>query len=146
MSNTAEQTQPQPLGEVREIEVKIPETVLDMFGHVNNAAYLSIFEQARWDVVAPLGFGVQDIQKNLQGPTLLEVKMQFRREIRARETIKIRTFVTAQSGKITYLRQIMVKENGEEACIADFVIALFDLRLRKLIEPTEAWKRALGLS
>lgn len=146
MANPNDSTPVQPLGEVRETTVKIPETVLDMFGHVNNAAYLSLFEQARWDVVAPLGFGVQDIHKNMQGPTLLEVKMQFRREIRAREQIKIRTFVTGQAGKITHLRQIMVKENGDEACIADFVLALFDLKMRKLIEPTEAWKRALGLA
>jgi YbgC/YbaW family acyl-CoA thioester hydrolase len=135
----------EPMGAVRESQFVIPETMLDMFGHVNNAAYLSIFEQARWNVVAPMGFGVADIQKNLLGPTLLEVKMQFRRELRARETITIRTFVTNHSGKITHLRQIMVKANGEEACIADFVVALFDLRARKLIEPTPEWKAALGM-
>jgi YbgC/YbaW family acyl-CoA thioester hydrolase len=135
----------EPMGEVREAQFLIPETMLDMFGHVNNAAYLTIFEQARWNVVAPLGFGVADIQKNLLGPTLLEVNLQFRRELRARETITIRTFVTNHSGKVTTLRQILVKANGEEACIADFKVALFDLRARKLVEPTPEWKAALGM-
>lgn len=135
----------EPMGEIREKQVVIPETMLDMFGHVNNAAYLSLFEQARWDIVAPLGFSVSDIQKNLLGPTILEVKLQFRREVRAREAITIRSYVTNHQGKITHLRQVMVKANGEEACIADFVVALFDLKQRKLIEPTPEWKTALGM-
>ncbi len=135
----------EPLGEIRETTITISETWLDMFGHVNNAAYLTLFEQVRWDIVSPMGFGVKGIQEKQMGPTILEVKLQFRREIRARDTIKVKTFVTNHSGKITHLRQIMVKENGEEACIADFVLALFDLKARKLIEPTEEWKRALGM-
>jgi acyl-CoA thioester hydrolase len=43
------------------------------------------------------------------------------------------------------LRQVMINEKGEEAAIADFVIGLFDLNARKLIEPTPEWKHALGL-
>ena len=135
----------EPLGAVWEHPIVISETTLDMFGHVNNAAYLTLFEQARWEILATNGYGVKDIMRTGHGPTILEVRLQFKREIRARDKINVRSFVTNQVGKITYLRQIMVKESGEEAAIADFVVGLFDVKARKLIDPTAEWKKMMGI-
>ena len=135
----------EPLGAVWEYPIVISETTLDMFGHVNNAAYLTLFEMARWEILASNGYGVKDIIRTGHGPTILEVRLQFKREIRARDKINVRSFVTNQVGKITYLRQIMVKESGEEAAIGDFVVGLFDVKARKLIEPTLEWKKMMGI-
>jgi hypothetical protein len=38
----------------------------------------------------------------------------------------------------------MVKADGAVACEATFVIAFFDTKARKIIEPSPAWKKALG--
>ncbi|HVK60924.1 MAG TPA: acyl-CoA thioesterase [Bdellovibrionales bacterium] len=130
---------------LNEVEVIIKENHLDTFGHVNNAAYLQIFEQARWDMISARGYGLAEVIKYQVGPTILEINLKFRREIKNRERIKIRTSVVNDTGKITTLRQVMINEKGEEACIADFVIGLFDLNQRKLIPPTPEWKAALGL-
>jgi YbgC/YbaW family acyl-CoA thioester hydrolase len=131
---------------VFEYRLLIREHHLDTFGHVNNAVYLALFEEARWQFVTELGFGIKQVQETQTGPTILEVKLQFKREIKNRETIVIRTQVTDVTGKITTLRQAMVNAAGEEACIAEFKVGLFDLQARKLILPTEAWSRALGLT
>jgi acyl-CoA thioester hydrolase len=129
-----------------ENEVTILESHLDTFGHINNAVYLQLFEQARWDIISARGYGLRDVQKSQIGPTILEINLQFRREIRLREKIKIVTSTVSHEKKITKLRQVMVNEKGEEACVADFTIALFDLKARKLIEPTPEWRHALALA
>jgi acyl-CoA thioester hydrolase len=131
---------------VHEYEVRILEANLDTFGHVNNAVYLSLFEEARWDIVTSRGYGIDTVQKNQVGPTILEITIRFRREILNREVLKIRTWVMGEIGKVTTLRQVMVNDRGEAACVADFVIALFDMKARRLIEPSPEWKAALDLS
>lgn len=40
----------------------IIESDLDFYGHVNNARYLSLFEEARWDFATNNGFGFEDIK------------------------------------------------------------------------------------
>jgi YbgC/YbaW family acyl-CoA thioester hydrolase len=126
-------------------EVTIREAHLDTFGHVNNAVYLSLFEEARWEIISARGYGLKEVLKYKVGPTILEVNLKFRREIKNREKIKIRTSVISGGGKISTLRQLMINEKGEEACVAEFVVGLFDLTQRKLISPTPEWKSALGL-
>ena len=43
------------LGSVHEYEVVIREHHLDVFGHVNHAVYLELFEEARWELVTANG-------------------------------------------------------------------------------------------
>jgi YbgC/YbaW family acyl-CoA thioester hydrolase len=135
-----------PIGVVMEYEIMIRESHLDTFGHVNNAAYLQILEEARWDFITARGYGLKEVFESKQGPTILEVTLRFQRELKNREKIKIRSWSTGQSGKVSTLRQVMINSKNEEACIADFKFALFDLNLRKIIAPTDAWKKAIGLT
>ena len=44
-------------------EFVVQETHLDSFGHMNNAVYLEIFENARWDFIHNRGFGYKHIQQ-----------------------------------------------------------------------------------
>jgi YbgC/YbaW family acyl-CoA thioester hydrolase len=133
------------LTSISEYRVQILEHHLDTFGHVNNAVYLELFEEARWDIVTSRGYGLDKVHETKIGPTILGVNLQFRREIKNREWITIRSTVTQDQGKIATLRQVMVNDKGEEACIADFTIGLFDLNQRRLILPTPEWRRAIGL-
>ena len=131
--------------EINEYEVLIRETHLDTFGHVNNATYLTLFEEARWEIVSKRGFGLDDIKRTGLGPTLLEVNVKWKREVRNRERIRIRTQVTSATGKVQTLHQVMLNEKGEEVCVADYVVALFDVKARKLVPPTPEWKAAIGI-
>jgi acyl-CoA thioesterase FadM len=67
----------------------IKEIYLDTFGHVNNATYLTLFEEARWDLITKNGYGLKKIQETGQGPTILEIKLLFLKELRVRENITI---------------------------------------------------------
>ncbi len=45
----------------------IREQHLDTFGHVNNARYLELFEQARWDFITDNGFGLEQVKASGTG-------------------------------------------------------------------------------
>ncbi len=126
-------------------EVLIRESHLDSFGHMNNAAYLVLFEEARWDFITQNGYGLKKVQELGQGPVVLELTMKFRKEITLREKIKITLELLSSKGKISRFRQEMVKEDGTVATELELTFGLFDLQTRRLIEPTPEWKKAIGL-
>lgn len=123
----------------------IKEQYLDSFGHVNNAAYLTLFEEARWDLITKNGYGLKKIQETGIGPTILEIKLSFLKEVRLRDDIIIETEAISYNKKIGVIQQRMVR-GGEICCTGDFVIGLFSLRERKLIMPTPEWLQAVGIN
>lgn len=126
-------------------EVLIRESHLDTFGHMNNAAYLVLFEEARWDYITRNGYGLKEVQRLQQGPVVLELSMKFRKEIGLREKITITMELVETKGKISRFRQQMLKEDGTVATELELVFGLFDLKARRLIDPTPAWKKAMGV-
>jgi YbgC/YbaW family acyl-CoA thioester hydrolase len=126
-------------------EILIRESHLDTFGHMNNAAYLVLFEEARWEFITKNGYGLKQVQELQQGPVVLELTMKFKKEITLREKIRITTRLVDHQKKITRLHQEILKEDGTVATEIDLVFGLFDLKTRRLIEPTPQWKKAIGL-
>ncbi len=125
-------------------ELTIKEFHLDTLGHMNNAMYLSIFEEARWELITSNNYGLKEIQKLNKGPVILEVAVKFLKELKLREKVKIMTEILEYSSKVGKLKQWIEKENGEVACEAVFVFSLFDLLERKLISPTPEWLKGIG--
>lgn len=128
-----------------EYKLTIREFHLDTFGHVNNAVYLQIFEEARWELVTQNGFGLKDIHKFGLGPIVLEVNIVFKRELTLRENVTVRTKLLSYDKKIGELEQSIVGEDEAVRATARFKIALFDLTARKIIAPTPEWLRAIGV-
>jgi acyl-CoA thioester hydrolase len=124
----------------------IQETDLDLFGHVNNAAYLRILEEARWDLITRNGYGLEQIRQFQAGPTILEIQLKFLRELTNREIVTIETEAVGYQGKVGSMRQRIVKQGGVVACEANMSYGLFDLRARRLIEPNPEWARAIGIT
>ena len=123
----------------------IKENYLDSFGHVNNATYLTLFEEARWDLITKNGYGLKKIKETGLGPTILEIKVRFLKELRLGEEIIIETKATAYEKKVGTLSQKMIRD-GKVCCNAEFVVALFSIAERKLVMPTPDWLYAVGLS
>jgi len=129
---------------VHSYPVLIKEIYLDTFGHVNNAMYLTLFEEARWDWITAGGFGLETIKKTRLGPTILEVNLRYTKELRLRDAILIETQLPTYKGKIGKVQQCM-RRDTEICCVAEFTIGLFSLDERKLVFPTPAWLRAVGM-
>lgn len=129
-----------------EYHVLIREKYLDSFGHVNNASYLIMYEEARWDFITKNGFGLEVIQKLQMGPVILDLKLRFKRELKNREEIKILSRpLEIVSPKILILEQSMIKMDGKIASDAQFTIGFFDMRERKLINASPEWLKAIGI-
>ncbi|MCP4912869.1 MAG: acyl-CoA thioesterase [Oligoflexia bacterium] len=129
-----------------EYEVKILEKHLDTFGHMNNATYLEIYEEARWDFITNNGFGLDKVQSLKIGPVILELHLTFKKEIKNREVIKIKSQLNEiKNPLISTLKQEMINDKGEVCSVLDLTVGLMDLQKRKLIHPTDEWKKAIGM-
>jgi thioesterase-3 len=133
------------LGPVHEYPLVISEHHLDSFGHVNNATYLDLFEEARWDLITRNGYGLETVQRLQVGPTVLEVQLRFVRELRNRQRVTVRSWLESYSGKIGRLAQQLRDETDALCTDSLFTIGLFDMKSRRLVRPTPEWIAALGL-
>ena len=121
----------------------IRERHLDSFGHVNNAQYLVLFEEARWEMITSRGYGLNDVHESGIGTVVLECSVRFKRELALRESIQIETQVHEIKSKILILRHRILKNDGECAAEAFFTLGCFDLKLRKLRSPSSEWLAAI---
>jgi acyl-CoA thioester hydrolase len=132
--------------EVHRYVRNIHETDLDLFGHVNNAVYLAMLEEARWDFITRRGYGLTRIRELGQGPTILEIHIKYLRELTNRESVTIETELVDYPGKVGRMRQTILKADGAPASEAVLTFGLFDLGARKLVLPTPEWAHAVGLA
>ena len=132
---------------VYEYELTILEKHLDTFGHVNNAAYLTLYEEARWDFITKNNLGLKEILEKKVGPVLLDLNLTFKAELKNREKIKIISQARPEMRNkfVMVLDQKMIKEDGKVASTITLSVGMVDLAARKLIAPTKEWLNALGL-
>lgn len=129
-----------------EYQFTVLESHLDTFGHVNNATYLMLFEEARWDIITRRGWGLKEVMKKKIGPVILEANIKFKKEVTNRELITVKSSCGESLNKLVMtFHQEMIKEDGSVAAILDLRVGLMDLAQRKLIEPTPEWRHAIGL-
>ena len=131
---------------IQPYKVIIRESHLDTFGHMNNAAYLVLFEEARWEFITQNGYGLNEVIQQQKGPVILDIAMRFKKEIKLREKIKITLELVSHEKKISKFKQNMIKEDGTVAAELNLTFGFFDLQTRRLIDPTPKWKKAIGLT
>jgi len=132
---------------IYEYDLTILEQHLDTFGHVNNAVYLTLYEEARWDFITKNGLGLKQILESKIGPVLLDLNLTFKSELNNREKITIVSQARPEMRNkyVMVLDQKILKESGKVASTLTLSVGLMDLNLRKLISPTPEWLHALGL-
>ena len=127
------------------IQLKVPQAYIDVFGHLNHAKYLDLFEEARWDLISSHGYGLKEIQTHRKGPVILEASIRYKKELKAFEKITIFTYAQKPTKKIGKIYQEMKNDATGEVCATiDLLYGLMDLNLRKLIQPTSEWVKGIG--
>ncbi|MCB1197508.1 MAG: acyl-CoA thioesterase [Bdellovibrionota bacterium] len=126
-------------------DLTVLEHHLDTFGHVNNATYLQILEEARWDLITKRGYGVDVIQATGLGPVILDIQISFRKELLLREQITVHTQTQSYQKKISVISHEIKNGQGQICAQAKFTFGLFDIKTRKLVMPTEQWLYAIGM-
>ena len=77
---------------------------IDLLGHMNNAAYLTHCELARWELFTQSGL-IHWSMKRRAGFVLAHASMRYRREIRAFVPFELRTRVVAADDKSIFMTQ-----------------------------------------
>jgi len=126
--------------------MQIKEHHLDTFGHVNNATYLQILEEARWELLATQGFNLEYIQQHKIGPIILEINIKFLRELGLREEISIETQVLTYEKKVGTLKQNIYNAEKKLCSEAQLTFGLFDMQTRRLILPSLSWLKIFGIT
>ena len=121
----------------------IKEFHLDTFGHVNNATYLQIYEEARWQFITDNGYGLDKIKTTGLGPVVLEINIRFIRELRLREKITIHSQTGEYNSRVGVIKQWITDSNGKVCSDVEMKVGLFDTHQRKLVAPTEDWLNAI---
>lgn len=130
---------------MHQTELIVSETWLDSFGHVNNARYLEIFEQARWNWLADCGLDIGQIQRSQIGPVILEVHLKFRKELLPRRRIRIDSWAEPGEKKVFSIHQAMyLLPEAALATELTLTAGIMDLQARKLIEAPPAWQVCFG--
>jgi len=124
---------------------RIRETDLDFLGHVNHAVYLSILEEARWEMIEEQGYGYNELRKASVSAVILGVNIQYKKEIVNREVIEVETNTQATIAKVGTIEQVIRKQNGQVAATATITYGVMDLKERKLIQPPAIWQQAIGV-
>ena len=128
------------MGKVFEYSLIVREHNLDILGHLNNASYLQLFEEARWDFSNKGGFGLDWVLLNKKSPVVVKAEMSFRKEVLNREKLLIKSeFLGFQNSLIGSFKQKMIKENNKVASILSIDIGFMNLQERKLMNFPKKW-------
>jgi len=127
------------------LSYKILEKHLDTFGHVNNATYLQIYEEARWEFMTRHDYGLDYVISSQIGPVILDLHLTFKRELKNRDGFTIITEYQGQKNKLVSLfYQKMISPDNKTISTLELTVGLMDLKSRKLIAPTPEWQRVLN--
>ena len=126
-----------------EYKYKIKESDLDTFGHVNNASYVRLFEECRWELISEKGYDLKFIQEVQRGPIILGISVRYKKELTVRQNIVITCETKSYNKKIGILAQQMIDDSGDVCADAEISFGLFDMKTRKLILPDEKWMAAI---
>lgn len=126
-------------------QMLIKEHHLDTFAHVNNATYLALLEEARWEFLNEQGMNLKTIHQTGIGPIVIECNIKFLKELILRQPIVIESQIMSYEGKVGIMRQDILNENNEVYSQAKLTFGVFDMKTRKLILPPPPWSQALGL-
>jgi len=114
-------------------DLVVRSTDVDFIGHVNNAKYLEYFEWARFDWICQVGLTLDELQRRQLMPVVVNININYRKELRMLEQVQIRSFAVRAGDKSFVVRQELYNHKGELACDADFTMVMIDARERRAV-------------
>jgi YbgC/YbaW family acyl-CoA thioester hydrolase len=128
-----------------EYQRMILEKDLDSYGHVNNAVYMDLYEEARWEFITQNGWGLDRVHRDQLGPVILEAHIQYKKELKNREKIRIiSVFKEMRNPLVMIIDQQILNDAGQIVSTMELHMGLMDLARRRLIRPPEEWMQAIG--
>jgi len=118
---------------------RVRSTQVDQLGHLNNAAFLEIFEWARWEWAETGGSAFNNMMEEQGvGPVIVHIDIGFRREVRFHDRLRIFTWLVACDGRKGVILQRMIRPDGQLASEARFTFVTIDMAKRKIVAMPDA--------
>jgi acyl-CoA thioester hydrolase len=117
---------------------------IDVMGHVNNAVYLSYFEQARMRWFE--SFAGKEWDWNTFGILLARNEINYREPVLLNDHLQIETWCSKVGNKsLEVCYEVFIEKNGERKMKADgmSVLVCFDYHQKKTITVPEHWRNIL---
>jgi acyl-CoA thioester hydrolase len=117
---------------------------LDPQGHLNNAKYLTYFEQARIAYWIKMGFFTEDQSFMELGVILADVHITYLEPVYFGQNIKVGVHVTRLGNKsMTWEQNVVDVESGKELAKGEIVIVAYDYKQEKTIPIPEEWREKI---
>jgi len=117
---------------------------LDPQGHVNNAKYLTYFEQARIAYWIDMGFFTTDQSFMEIGVILADVHLTYLEPVYFGQKVKVGVHVARLGNKsMTWEQNVIDVESDKELAKAEIVIVAYDYRQEKTIPIPQAWREKI---
>lgn len=92
---------------------RITEDHLDPMGHMNIRWYMAIFDDASWNFFASFGMNIEYFQRDRKGGFALQHFIRYLAEVRAGETVSVRTRLLGRSATRIHFMLFMVNESTD---------------------------------
>lgn len=110
----------------------IPESYLDLMGHVNVMWYTQLFSQGAWGLFQMVGLNTDYFKSNQAGSFALTQHFQYLKEVRLAQHVTIRSRVLGRSAKRWHTIHFMtIDELDALAATCECVSAHIDMKVRR---------------
>ena len=114
---------------------------LDPQGHVNNAKYLTFFEQARVHYMIHLGLYAQDQSFEKVGVIVADTHIAFLAPIRFGDDVKVGVQISKLGNKsMTVEQNIVNNASGQEMAKGEIITVTFDYAAQSTISIPDEWR------
>ncbi|WP_126425318.1 acyl-CoA thioesterase [Brevibacillus marinus] len=113
------------------IETIVRSTEVDMIGHLNNAKYLEYMEWGRFAWIDQLGLPLEAMRARGILPVVVNINVNYRKEVRMGERIKIVSKPLRRGEKSFVLRHELYNEAAALVCDADVTMVMIDAATRR---------------
>ncbi|MCL6637806.1 MAG: acyl-CoA thioesterase [Alicyclobacillus sp.] len=129
-----------PLGQVTELDVVVRSTEIDINGHVNNAKYLEYLEWGREDWYEQCGLDYGTLYKLGAITVVAHISIDFRREARQNEHLRVYTWLNSVGRTSLRLRQVIQNVQQQPVIEAEVVVVTIDPQTRRPTPVPEAFR------
>ena len=117
---------------------------LDPQGHLNNAKYLTFFEQARVQYMIHLGLYTQDQSFMKVGVIVADAHIAFLAPIHFGDDVKVGVRLSKLGNKSMTVEQSIVNNaSGQEVAKGEVVTVTFDYQSKKTISIPDEWRNKI---
>ncbi|NCP87338.1 acyl-CoA thioesterase [bacterium] len=125
------------------IEVRYAD--IDAQGHMNNAKYLTFFEQARIHYLLHLGLFRREQSFDDIGIILADVHLTFLAPVTWQTPVTVGVKTSRIGNKsMTVLNSLFNAESGEEMARAEIVLVTYDYHTGKTVPVPAEWREKIG--